>query len=165
MRIVTRSGPYLSAMPLAVEDLGDCRMCREHREVSDQAVKAVHEGRSFDALKISEEWTKQIEGHSCKKWKDMALMAPRRGRWLSVRAEVGFYAPDMKEDYRLPIARSDVEALGDPYEVPTGFRVVSTPNLPRGGEIDLREGRICQWLLDGLDRDERIRLLADLKEV
>lgn len=168
MRIVTRSGPYLAAFPLSVEELGDCRICREHREVTDQAVRAVHEGRSLDALKIASEWEKQIEGHSCKKWKDMALMAPRRGRWLSVRAEIGIYAPDLRADgfvYRLPIARADIEALGPTYETPTGFRVVSTPNLPSGGELDLHEGRVCQWLLSGLDADERAHLVADLKEV
>lgn len=157
MRIVSRSGPYISAFPLAVSPF-KCRMCDENDEVGEEAIRAVHEGRSSEAYGIAEEWATQIEGHSCKQWRNATFMAPMRGRWLSVRIEVGRYDPVLRSDYRLPIARADVLAEGGTPECPARFRVVSTPG-------DGNEGRIAQWFLGNLEPDERRSLLSDLKEV
>lgn len=157
MRIVSRSGPYIAAMPLAVSPFR-CRMCDENDEVGNDAIRAVHEGRGAEAFGIAEEWARQIEGHSCEKWRNATFMAPRRGRWLSVRLEVGVYDPVLRADYRLPIARADVLAEGGEADCPDRFRVVSTP----GAE---NEGRIAQWFLGHLDADERRALLSDMKEV
>ena len=145
-------------MPLAAGTLGDCRMCREHREVGDLAMHTLHHG-SFDAaVGISEEWAKQMEGHSCQAWVDSSLMPPKRGRWLSVRLELGVYDWVLREYLRIPIARADALALGDPHEIPSGFHVFSTPG-------DDTEGRIAHYFLNRLDKEERVKLLSDLKEV
>lgn len=102
MRIVSRAGPYIAAMPLAAPEDPTCKYCQNPGPYGE------------------------IEPHSCTTWGNTAGMNPERGPWFSVRLEVGLYDPVLKQDYRIPIAKADC------WKFPDRLEVVRAPSPQEG---------------------------------